>query len=70
MQVYKWKESSFPENFNLLHRIGKIGNYSKTGYSYTCVKTYKAVEEYVKIEEQELQTLERKGFTVVEWGGT
>lgn len=32
--------------------------------------TYKAVEEYVEIEEQELQAPDRKGFTVVEWGGT
>ncbi len=31
---------------------------------------YKPVNKYVDIEEQTLSTPERKGFTVVEWGGT
>lgn len=30
---------------------------------------YKASDSYVDIEEQKLETPERKGFTVVEWGG-
>ena len=32
--------------------------------------TYAPSEKYVEIEEQELSAPERKGFTVVEWGGT
>ena len=32
--------------------------------------TYKQLENPITIEEQELVTSERKGFTVVEWGGT
>lgn len=31
--------------------------------------TYKPMEEYTEIEPQELDSFERKGFTVVEWGG-
>lgn len=31
---------------------------------------YKPLNEYVEVKEQELATPERKGFTVVEWGGT
>ncbi|MFK7779784.1 MAG: hypothetical protein QM490_01440 [Candidatus Gracilibacteria bacterium] len=31
---------------------------------------YKPLEEYIEIEEQEIQSFERKGFTVIEWGGT
>jgi len=31
---------------------------------------YKSLEEMVQIEEQELITPERGGFTVIEWGGT
>lgn len=31
---------------------------------------YKPLDEYIEVKEQELVTPERKGFTVVEWGGT
>ena len=31
---------------------------------------YKPLDSYVQIEEQKLNTFERKGFAVVEWGGT
>lgn len=31
---------------------------------------YKSIEEPMKIEEQEIKPFGRKGFTVVEWGGT
>ena len=31
---------------------------------------YKPINKYVDIKEQTLNTPERKGFTVVEWGGT
>ena len=31
---------------------------------------YKASEEYIEIEAQELTSPEREGFTVIEWGGT
>lgn len=31
---------------------------------------FKALDEYVKIEEQVLMPFERRGFTVIEWGGT
>lgn len=31
---------------------------------------YKPLDEYIEVKEQELVTLERNGFTVVEWGGT
>ncbi len=30
---------------------------------------YKALDEYIEVPEQDLKTFERKGFTVVEWGG-
>lgn len=30
---------------------------------------YKPLDEYIEVKEQELATPERKGFTVVEWGG-
>lgn len=30
----------------------------------------KPLNEYVNVDEQELLPFERKGFTVVEWGGT
>ena len=32
--------------------------------------TYVPLEESVNIEPQQLKTFERKGFTVVEWGGS
>lgn len=32
--------------------------------------TYKRLQEPIEVKEQELITPERKGFTVVEWGGT
>ena len=31
---------------------------------------YKEIDELIQIREQELKPFERKGFTVVEWGGT
>lgn len=31
---------------------------------------FKPLNKYIKIEEQQLKPFERKGFTVVEWGGT
>jgi hypothetical protein len=31
---------------------------------------FKSLDKPVNIEEQELKPFERKGFTVVEWGGT
>ena len=31
---------------------------------------FKGLDESIKVEEQELLTVERNGFTVVEWGGT
>ena len=31
---------------------------------------FKALDEYIEIPEQQLKTPERKGFVVVEWGGT
>ena len=31
---------------------------------------YKAADEFVEIESQELSAPERSGFTVIEWGGT
>ena len=30
---------------------------------------FKALDEYIEVPEQDLKTFERKGFTVVEWGG-
>ena len=32
--------------------------------------TYKGLNKPIKVEEQQLETLERKGFIAVEWGGT
>ena len=32
--------------------------------------TFKGLENPIEVEEQKLYTPERKGFTVVEWGGT
>jgi hypothetical protein len=31
---------------------------------------YKPMNEYIEIEEQKLSQFERKGFSVIEWGGT
>lgn len=31
---------------------------------------YKPLDKYIEVKEQELEMPERKGFTVVEWGGT
>lgn len=31
---------------------------------------FKPLDKYIKVEDQELQPFVRKGFTVVEWGGT
>ena len=31
---------------------------------------YKALDSEIEVKEQQLSTPERKGFTVVEWGGT
>ncbi len=31
---------------------------------------YKKIDKYIEVKEQKLETPERKGFTVVEWGGT
>ena len=31
---------------------------------------YKPLDEYVEVKEQKLESVKRKGFTVVEWGGT
>ena len=31
---------------------------------------YKPLKEYKEVEEQEIIPFERKGFTVIEWGGT
>ncbi|MCR5737995.1 MAG: hypothetical protein K6G64_10125 [Eubacterium sp.] len=32
--------------------------------------TWKALDKKIDIKEQNLSTFERKGFTVVEWGGS
>lgn len=29
----------------------------------------KKIDKYIEVKEQKLETPERKGFTVVEWGG-
>ena len=34
------------------------------------VMLFKGLDEPIDVEEQILETPERKGFTVVEWGGT
>ncbi len=34
------------------------------------VMEYKALEEPIQVQEQQLETPERTGYTVVEWGGT
>ena len=31
---------------------------------------YKPLDKYVEVETQELESVKREGFTVVEWGGT
>ena len=31
---------------------------------------YKPLEERIEVKRQEIESFERKGFTVVEWGGT
>ena len=31
---------------------------------------YKPLDSYITVKEQQLTKVERKGFTVVEWGGT
>lgn len=31
---------------------------------------YKPLDEYIEVKEQKLETPERNGFTVVEWGGS
>ena len=31
---------------------------------------WKGLDEYKEVKEQKLEKAERKGFTVVEWGGT
>lgn len=31
---------------------------------------YKAMDEYIEIPQQKLETPKREGFVVVEWGGT
>ena len=32
--------------------------------------TYKGLSEPINVKEQQLEKVERKGYTVVEWGGT
>ena len=34
------------------------------------VMEWKGLDEKIKTKEQQLQEVERKGYTVVEWGGT
>ncbi len=31
---------------------------------------FKSLDEYIEIDEQQLETFERSGFTVIEWGGS
>lgn len=31
---------------------------------------FKALNNYVEVKEQKLETIRREGFTIVEWGGT
>lgn len=33
------------------------------------IMDYKKLDEYIEVEEQQLTKVERKGFTIVEWGG-
>ena len=34
------------------------------------IMTYKPLKEQIEVKEQKLETLERKGFVAVEWGGS
>ena len=36
----------------------------------TTIRVFKGLENSIKVEEQSLETPERKGFVAVEWGGT
>ena len=63
-------------NYIYFQTLEEINNYMKleiTPKPETLIRVmmeFKALENEVKIEEQSLQKVERKGYTVVEWGGT
>ena len=37
---------------------------------FTLKKYFKGLDKYVEIPEQKLETTTRKGFVVIEWGGS
>lgn len=72
-----WLPKMENNKYNLIHFAGKeYTDGAKLSISPTpdsmlrVFMVYKAVDKYQQIKSQTISSFERKGFTVVEWGGT
>jgi hypothetical protein len=72
-----WLPMMQNNKYNLIHFAGseytdnaKLSIIPKPDSILRIFMVYKALDKYQKVEKQELPSFERKGFTVVEWGGT
>jgi hypothetical protein len=68
MQNNKYNLITFQGDAYIEHAVFEIA--PKPDSFLRIFMAYKPLDEYIEIEEQELTRFERKGFTVVEWGGT
>lgn len=75
--IVYWYPKMQENKYNLIHFAGN--EYTDTAVLSINPKpdsilrvfmVYKALEEPIEIQEQELETFQREGFVVVEWGGT
>lgn len=76
MIVY-WLPILQENKYYLIHFAGEeYDNYAKLQISpqpdsiLRVMMVYKPLNKFIKVEEQILEPFDRKGFTVVEWGGT
>ncbi|MDD3302679.1 MAG: hypothetical protein PHN31_03910 [Candidatus Gracilibacteria bacterium] len=75
--IVYWYPKMQNNKYNLIHFAGKEYTDSapleitpKPDSILRVFMVYKPLKEYITIPEQKISTFERKGFSVIEWGGS
>ncbi|MCP4523359.1 MAG: hypothetical protein GY828_04005 [Candidatus Gracilibacteria bacterium] len=75
--IVYWYPKMMNNKYNLIHFAGEdyasrapLTIYPKPDSLLRIFMVMKPLDKMIKIEEQKLEKFERKGFSVVEWGGT
>lgn len=75
--IVYWLPQMKDNKYNLIHYAGKeyeeLAELKITPQPDSILRVFmvfKPLDKYIKLKEQEIVPFERKGFTVIEWGGT